>query len=103
MHGNNETLPNGIKTRRFENILAELERSCRVLHDCGAHLGGVHFELTGDNVTECLGGASGVTETDLAREYRSQLDPRLNYEQAMELALLLSRLMAGSKPSLPAS
>jgi 3-deoxy-7-phosphoheptulonate synthase len=54
----------------------------------------VHFELTGDNVTECIGGASGVTEADLTREYRSQLDPRLNYEQAMEMALLLARLMA---------
>jgi len=54
----------------------------------------VHFELTGDNVTECIGGASGVTEADLSRDYRTQMDPRLNYEQAMELALLLARLMA---------
>jgi 3-deoxy-7-phosphoheptulonate synthase len=65
-----------------------------VLKDCGAHLGGVHFELTDENVTECIGGASGVTEADLAKHYRTQLDPRLNYEQAMEMALLLSRLMA---------
>jgi len=57
-------------------------------------LGGVHFELTGDNVTECIGGASGVTEADLSRDYRTQLDPRLNYEQAMEMALLLARLLA---------
>jgi 3-deoxy-7-phosphoheptulonate synthase len=56
-------------------------------------LGGVHFELTGDNVTECIGGASGVTESDLSRDYRTQLDPRLNYEQAMEMALKLARLM----------
>jgi hypothetical protein len=60
----------------------------------GAHLGGVHFELTGDNVTECLGGACGVTEADLARDYRTQVDPRLNYEQSLEMALLLARLMA---------
>lgn len=93
MHGNTETTRTGIKTRRFENILKELELSCRILRECGCHLGGVHFELTGDNVTECIGGASGVTEEDLARDYRSQLDPRLNYEQAMEMALLLARLL----------
>jgi 3-deoxy-7-phosphoheptulonate synthase len=94
MHGNTETTASGIKTRRFDKILDELQKSFRILKECGAHLGGVHFELTGDNVTECLGGASGVTETDLTRDYRTQLDPRLNYEQAMEMALLLARLMA---------
>jgi len=94
MHGNTETTRHGIKTRRFDNILRELETSFHILRDCGAHLGGVHFELTGENVTECIGGASGVTEADLSRAYRSQLDPRLNYEQAMEMALLLARLMA---------
>jgi len=95
MHGNTETTKNGYKTRRFENILRELESSYRILQDCGTHLGGVHFELTGENVTECLGGASGVTEADLPRDYRTTLDPRLNYEQSMEMALLLARLMAG--------
>jgi 3-deoxy-7-phosphoheptulonate synthase len=99
MHGNTETTPKGIKTRQFDNILKELELSYRILRDCGTHLGGVHFELTGENVTECIGGASGVTEADLAREYRTQLDPRLNYEQAMEMALLLSRLMADDLPA----
>ena len=93
MHGNTETMHGGRKTRRFGNILKELELSYRILRDCGTHLGGVHFELTGENVTECIGGASGVTEADLGRDYRTQLDPRLNYEQAMEMALLLSRLM----------
>jgi 3-deoxy-7-phosphoheptulonate synthase len=93
MHGNTETTRSGIKTRRFENIMQELEHSYRILKACGSHLGGVHFELTGDNVTECIGGASGVTEADLGRDYRTQLDPRLNYEQAMEMALLLARLM----------
>ena len=96
MHGNTETTPAGIKTRRFEKILDELQQSYRILHEGGAHLGGVHFELTGDNVTECLGGASGITEADLSRDYRTQVDPRLNYEQAMEMALLLARLMAKS-------
>ncbi len=94
MHGNTETTSTGIKTRRFEKILDELEQAYRILKDCGLHLGGVHFELTGDNVTECIGGASGVTEADLSRDYRTQVDPRLNYEQAVEMALLLARLMA---------
>jgi 3-deoxy-7-phosphoheptulonate synthase len=94
MHGNTETTSTGIKTRRFEKILEELQQAYRILKDCGTHLGGVHFELTGDNVTECLGGASGITEADLTRDYRTQLDPRLNYEQAIEMALLLARLMA---------
>jgi 3-deoxy-7-phosphoheptulonate synthase len=97
MHGNTETTSGGIKTRRFSNILQELETSFAILKDCGAQLGGVHVELTGENVTECLGGASGVTEADLARDYRSQLDPRLNYEQAMELALALGHLMARTR------
>jgi 3-deoxy-7-phosphoheptulonate synthase len=93
MHGNTETTSRGIKTRRFENILKELEVSARILRDCGATLGGVHFELTGENVTECLGGASGVTEDDLCREYRTFVDPRLNFEQALEMALLLASLL----------
>ena len=97
MHGNTETVAGGIKTRRFDRILRELETSFRVLSDCGAHLGGVHIELTGESVTECLGGSCGVTEADLARDYRSQVDPRLNYEQAMEMAFLLARLMAGKR------
>ncbi|MBI5383767.1 MAG: 3-deoxy-7-phosphoheptulonate synthase class II [Verrucomicrobia bacterium] len=93
MHGNTETTADGIKTRRFDKVLGELEKSFRILTASGAVLGGVHFELTGENVTECIGGASGVTEADLGRDYRSQVDPRLNYEQAMEFALLLARLM----------
>ena len=93
MHANTETTKSGIRTRRFDKILGELEKSYRILKECGTHLGGVHFELTGDNVTECIGGASGVTEADLSRDYRTTLDPRLNYEQAMEMAMVLARLM----------
>lgn len=101
MHGNTESLSTGVKTRRFDRILAELEKAFRILHEGGSHLGGVHFELTGDDVTECVGGASGVTEADLTRAYRSQVDPRLNYEQALEMALLLSRLMAQDRLNHP--
>jgi 3-deoxy-7-phosphoheptulonate synthase len=94
MHGNTETTSRGIKTRRFDKILAELHKSFRILRASGTHLGGVHVELTGDNVTECIGGASGVTEDDLGKAYRTPVDPRLNYAQALEMALLLARLMA---------
>jgi 3-deoxy-7-phosphoheptulonate synthase len=59
----------------------------------GSYLGGVHFELTGEDVTECMGGARGLTEEDLQRAYRSQVDPRLNYEQALEMALRIARRM----------
>jgi 3-deoxy-7-phosphoheptulonate synthase len=97
MHGNTEMTSTGLKTRRFEKILEELQKSFLVLKQCGAHLGGVHIELSGDNVTECIGGASGVTEADLRRAYRSQVDPRLNYEQAMEMAFLLAHLMAQNR------
>lgn len=93
MHGNTETTSAGIKTRRFENILHELQSSFSILRAQGIEPGGVHFELTGENVTECVGGASGVTEADLSRDYRSQVDPRLNYEQSMEMALVLGSLM----------
>ncbi|MGQ0428937.1 MAG: class II 3-deoxy-7-phosphoheptulonate synthase [Gammaproteobacteria bacterium] len=91
MHGNTETTPQGVKTRRFENILAEVEAAFRVHEDCGSTLGGVHFELTGDDVTECTGGARGLADVDLARAYRTTVDPRLNYEQALELAMLIAR------------
>jgi len=87
MHGNTETTRSGVKTRRFENIVAELEAAFRIHRQCGSYLGGVHFELTGEDVTECTGGARGLGDGDLARDYRSQVDPRLNCEQALELAM----------------
>ena len=92
MHGNTETSSSGLKTRRFENIVAELEASFRIHRELGSWLGGVHFELTGEDVTECTGGARGLTDADLARAYKSQVDPRLNQEQAMELAMRISEL-----------
>ena len=89
MHGNTETTAEGYKTRRFDNIRAELRSAFRIHQEQGSMLGGVHLELTGDNVTECIGGARGLKESDLARAYKSQVDPRLNYEQAMEIAMLI--------------
>ncbi|WP_394847484.1 3-deoxy-7-phosphoheptulonate synthase class II [Pendulispora brunnea] len=98
MHGNTETLGNGVKTRRFENIRTELERAFDVHAACGSRLGGVHLEMTGENVTECLGGARNLREEDLARHYRSQVDPRLNCEQALELAMLIVRKHTSAAP-----
>jgi len=92
MHGNTETSSSGLKTRRFENIVAELEAAFRIHREMGSWLGGVHFELTGEDVTECTGGARGLTDADLARAYKSQVDPRLNYEQALELAMRIAGL-----------
>ena len=101
MHGNMIVTRNGVKTRRFEDILNELEQAFSIHHDAGSILGGVHFELTGEDVTECTGGARGLTEADLARAYKSQVDPRLNYEQAMEMALLVARSMRSGATGRP--
>lgn len=91
MHGNTELTENGLKTRHFDNILAELELAFDIHAEMDSNLGGVHFELTGENVTECIGGARGLDETDLERAYTSLVDPRLNAEQALEMALRIVR------------
>jgi len=91
MHGNTETTEDGTKTRHFDNILGELEQAFDVHAAEGSHLGGVHFELTGENVTECIGGARGLNENDLGRAYESHVDPRLNYEQSLEMAFSIVR------------
>ena len=93
MHGNTETLTNSIKTRDFSKILAELECAFDTHQRLGTYLGGVHFELTGEDVTECVGGARGLAAADLGRAYRTQVDPRLNYEQALEMAILIAHRM----------
>jgi 3-deoxy-7-phosphoheptulonate synthase len=93
MHGNTTITPAGLKTRSFEAIVRELEETNAVHEHAGVPLGGVHFELTGEDVTECTGGAVGITEAQLAQNYGSACDPRLNYQQALEVAFLLARLM----------
>ncbi len=90
MHGNTEVTATGVKTRRFDNILRELTDSFRIHAGLGTYLGGVHLELTGDHVTECTGGARGLKDEDLGQAYRTQVDPRLNYEQAMEVAMQIA-------------
>jgi 3-deoxy-7-phosphoheptulonate synthase len=98
MHGNTESLDNGVKTRRFANIAGELEQAFDAHAAAGTRLGGVHLELTGENVTECLGGARDLAPADLARAYRSSVDPRLNYEQSLELAMLIVRKRGAARP-----
>jgi 3-deoxy-7-phosphoheptulonate synthase len=112
MHGNTESTADGTKTRRFNNVVAEVESASRVHQKMGTYLGGVHLELTGENVTECTGGARGLTDGDLARAYKSTVDPRLNYEQAMEIAMKIGgcrsawsparRAPTGLSPTVPA-
>ncbi len=97
MHGNTETTAGGVKTRRFENILGEVEAAFRIHEECGSMLGGVHVELTGEDVTECIGGARGLAEADLARAYKSAVDPRLNGEQSLELAMRIAQRVGANR------
>lgn len=91
MHGNTEKTSNGYKTRDFGKIQAEVELAIDIHQACGSRLGGLHLELTGENVTECVGGARQLNEQDLVAAYKTTVDPRLNYEQALELAMLVVR------------
>ncbi|HET6564791.1 MAG TPA: 3-deoxy-7-phosphoheptulonate synthase class II [Xanthomonadales bacterium] len=91
MHGNTESTASGIKTRRFRKIMHEVELAFDIHRDNHSRLGGVHLELTGENVTECTGGARDLSDDDLKLAYKSTVDPRLNYEQSLELAMLIVR------------
>ena len=91
MHGNTESTDDGIKTRRFRRIMREMESAFEIHGACDSRLGGVHLELTGENVTECTGGARDLSDEDLKRDYKSTVDPRLNYEQSLEMAMLIVR------------
>ncbi|WP_411286452.1 class II 3-deoxy-7-phosphoheptulonate synthase [Phenylobacterium sp.] len=90
MHGNTLTANNGYKTRPFDRILSEVKSFVEICKAEGVHPGGVHLEMTGQNVTECLGGARALSEGDLADRYHTHCDPRLNGEQALELAFLVA-------------
>ncbi|GGQ98808.1 3-deoxy-7-phosphoheptulonate synthase [Streptomyces asoensis] len=94
MHGNSRTTPDGRKTRHFDDIVAEIEGFFEVHRSLGTHPGGLHLEATGEDVTECLGGARGLGEADLPARYRTACDPRLNEEQSMELAFTVADLLA---------
>jgi 3-deoxy-7-phosphoheptulonate synthase len=103
MHGNATVTRAGIKTRNFDDILGEVEASMDVHNQIGTYFGGVHFELTGADVTECVG--AGLGEEDLSRNYESLCDPRLNYRQALQMAFSVGRRLADAPrpPTYPPS
>ncbi len=94
MHGNTVNSDSNLKTRDFSAILSELEQTFSIHRQQGSRLGGVHFELTGENVTECLGGSEGIRDSDLSRNYATYCDPRLNYSQSLEMAFLISSMLS---------
>ncbi len=97
MHGNTLTANNGYKTRPFDRILGEVKSFIEIAESEGVHPGGVHLEMTGQNVTECLGGARALSEGDLADRYHTHCDPRLNGEQALELAFLVAEKLKAER------
>jgi 3-deoxy-7-phosphoheptulonate synthase len=93
MHGNTVTTPSGYKTRHFDDVIDEVRGFFEVHHALGTYPGGVHVELTGDDVTECLGGADDIVDADLAGRYETACDPRLNTTQAIELSFLVAEML----------
>ncbi|MDK4277046.1 3-deoxy-7-phosphoheptulonate synthase class II [Corynebacterium pseudodiphtheriticum] len=93
MHGNTFTSSNGYKTRHFDKIIDEVQGFFEVHRALGTHPGGIHIELTGEDVTECLGGAEDITDVDLPGRYESKVDPRLNTQQSLELAFLVAEML----------
>jgi 3-deoxy-7-phosphoheptulonate synthase len=93
MHGNTVKASTGYKTRRVDDVLREVQQFFQVHNAEGSYAGGVHFEMTGQNVTECVGGAFKVTEADLADRYHTHCDPRLNADQSLELAFMISETL----------
>jgi 3-deoxy-7-phosphoheptulonate synthase len=94
MHGNGITTPNGYKTRRFDDVVDEVKGFFEAHRQVGTFPGGIHVELTGDDVTECLGGSEMIDEETLASRYESLCDPRLNHKQSLELAFLVAEEIA---------
>ena len=101
MHGNTITAATGYKTRPFENIISEVDQFFAIHRAEGTHPGGVHIEMTGQNVTECTGGAMKITEADLSRQYDTGCDPRLNATQALELAFRIAERLKQENPAEP--
>jgi 3-deoxy-7-phosphoheptulonate synthase len=99
MHGNTVKAANGYKTRPFEMIMGEVQTFFAVHQAEGTHAGGVHLEMTGKNVTECTGGARALTDADLRDRYHTYCDPRLNAEQALEIAFLTAELIKRERQS----
>jgi 3-deoxy-7-phosphoheptulonate synthase len=101
MHGNTIKAAGGYKTRPFDLILSEVETFFDVHRAEGTHAGGIHVEMTGQNVTECVGGAKAVTETDLSDRYHTHCDPRLNADQSLELAFIVSERLKREREGRP--
>jgi 3-deoxy-7-phosphoheptulonate synthase len=97
MHGNTYEAPSGYKTRRFDDVLEEVRGFFEVHQTLGTHPGGIHIELTGDDVTECVGGGAEISHEDLATRYETACDPRLNHTQSLELAFLLAEMLRDRK------
>ncbi len=95
MHGNTQSTKSGVKTRSVDDVLKEMALAGEVHRAAGTIFGGLHLELTGEDVTECVGGAAGISEDDLTANYASLCDPRLNYQQALETAFAAARGMRG--------
>ncbi|WP_078291531.1 class II 3-deoxy-7-phosphoheptulonate synthase [Mycobacterium sp. D16R24] len=93
MHGNTHESPSGYKTRHFDRIVDEVQGYFEVHNALGTHPGGIHVEITGENVTECLGGAQDISDDDLAGRYETACDPRLNTQQSLELAFLVAEML----------
>ncbi len=93
MHGNTVKAATGYKTRPFDLILSEVEDFFAVHRAEGTHPGGIHVEMTGNNVTECTGGARAISEDELHDRYHTHCDPRLNADQSLELAFLVAELL----------
>ena len=93
MHGNTHEASTGYKTRHFDRIVDEVQGFFEVHHSLGTHPGGIHVEITGENVTECLGGAQDISDSDLAGRYETTCDPRLNTQQSLELAFLVAEML----------
>jgi 3-deoxy-7-phosphoheptulonate synthase len=100
MHGNTIKAATGYKTRPFDRVLAETKTFFDVHRAEGTHAGGIHLELTGKDVTECLGGPQDISELDLARQYDTHCDPRLNASQALDLAFLVAENLREERQNL---
>jgi 3-deoxy-7-phosphoheptulonate synthase len=96
MHGNTFETASGVKTRSFDDVVEEVQGFFDVHRGVGTWPGGVHVELTGDDVTECIGGADGLTEDGLEFRYETACDPRLNRKQSLELAFLVAETLASA-------
>jgi 3-deoxy-7-phosphoheptulonate synthase len=107
MHGNTITATTGYKTRPFDLILKEVKSFFSIHASEGTHAGGVHLEMTGNDVTECIGGARAITDEDLNDRYHTVCDPRLNAEQSIDMAFLIAELLkqerAGKDKPMPAA